>query len=588
MKRTYFPIAAAAPLVLAAVPYGASADARTDDGLAARMLEAISSREAGPVAGTTRMVATANPLASEAANTVLERGGSAVDAAIAAAMVLSVVEPQSSGIGGGGFLVHLNGADGTVETYDGRETAPAAATPERFLKSDGSPMSWPDAVVGGLSVGVPGLVRMLELAHDDHGRLTWESLFTDAVRYAETGFPVSPRMASLIAGDNRLATYNGARRYFFSPDGTPRRAGDILVNRPLAATLRRIAKGGADAFYEGPVARAIVDTVRRAARHPGDMTMADMAAYTAIKRAPVCGLYRGRTVCGMGPPSSGGLTTLMMLGLMRPFDLGALDPASPDALHLIAEAGRVAFADRNAYIADSDFVDVPATGLIDPAYLDGRSRLIDPERANPGVPAGRPEVALLPGGAPTPEHGVSTTHLSIVDAAGNAVSLTASVETQFGSRLMAAGMILNNQLTDFSFVPERDGIPVANRVEGGKRPRSSMSPTIVLNEDGSFAYAVGSPGGSRIIGYVAKTLFGLLDWNLDIQAAIDLPHVVNRGGATDIEAERGLDDAAEVLGTRGHEVTVRTMTSGLQGIAAAPDGLLGGVDKRREGIAIGD
>lgn len=559
-----------------------------DDSLADRMLNAIETRGDGPVLGQTSMVATANPLASEAAHAILARGGSAIDAAIAAAMVLSVVEPQSSGIGGGGFLVHLNGVDGTVETYDGRETAPASASPERFLGSHGTPMSWPDAVVGGLSVGVPGLVRMLELAHADHGRLTWASLFTDAITYAETGFPVSPRMAHLIENDAALSTFPGARAYFFSADGSPRRAGDILINRPIAATLRRIAEGGADAFYKGPIARAIVDTVGNAGRLPGDMTLADLAAYKAIKREPVCALYRGRTVCGMGPPSSGGLTTLMMLGLMRPFDLGALDPKSPDALHLIAEAGRIAFADRNAYIADSDFVDVPVEGLIDPAYLDGRSRLIDPERANPGASAGRPDAAALPGGESTAEHGVSTTHLSIVDAAGNAVSLTASVETQFGSRLMAAGMILNNQLTDFSFVPERDGVAVANRVEGGKRPRSSMSPTIVLNGDGSLAGAIGSPGGSRIIGYVAKTLFGLLDWNLDIQAAIDLPHIVNRGGATDIEADRGLDDAAEALRTRGHDVNVRTMTSGLQGVAITPQGLNGGVDKRREGVAIGD
>ena len=587
MKPTISHLFSAAVSAFFIASMGPSASA-ADDGLAKRMLEAIETRPAGPVRSTSFMAATANPLASEAAYDVLRRGGSAIDATIAAAMVLTVVEPQSSGIGGGGFLLHFDKASGAIETYDGRETAPAAARPDRFLGGDGEPMAWPDAVVGGLSVGVPGLVRMLDMAHGDHGRLTWSSLFSYAIGYAENGFPISPRMAMLIRNDSRLATFAGPRAYFFEPDGTPRQAGDILINRPLAATLRRIADGGADAFYSGPIAEAIVATVTGASRNPGDMALGDLAGYQAVKREPVCAPYREHTVCGMGPPSSGGLTTLMMLGLMRPFSLGKLDPASPQALHLIAEAGRIAFADRNAYIADSDFVDVPVDGLLAPDYLDLRSSLMDPEKANPGVTAGQPQVALAPGAEPTPEHGISTTHLSIVDADGNAVSLTASVETQFGSRMMAAGMILNNQLTDFSFVPMRDGVAVANRVEGGKRPRSSMSPTLVLGPDGELALAVGSPGGSRIIGYVAKTLFGALDWNLDVQAAIDLPHIVNRGGGTDVEAERGLDETADALGAMGHDVRVRTMTSGLQGIAVNPDGLFGGVDKRREGIALGD
>ena len=531
------------------------------------------------------MVAAANPLAAQAGLEILRAGGSAVDAAIAASLVLNLVEPQSSGIGGGAFLLHYDGRSGDIAAYDGRETAPAAATPQLFLRPDGEPMDFWEAVVGGRSVGVPGLVRMFELAHAAHGRLPWARLFAPAIRLAEEGFAVSPRLHALIAGDDYLMTDPAAAAYFHDPSGAPLAVGTRLHNPAFAETLRLLARDGADAFYTGPVAEAIVAAVHGAARNPGQLSLADLAGYTAKKRAPVCAPYRTWRVCGMPPPTSGGVAVLQILGILEGFDLPALAPDSAAAWHLIAEASRLAFADRNRFLADADFEPVPVGDLLDPAYLARRRALISPDaslgEAQPGLPTQN-------GAMPVQHAPPSTSHLSVVDADGNAVSMTASIESAFGARLMAAGFMLNNELTDFSFRPEADGRPVANRVAPGKRPRSSMSPTLVLDARGKLALAVGSPGGSRIIGYVVKSLVAALDWGLDIQAAIDLPNVVNRNGATDVEEGEASSALAAGLAALGHEVTVRPLTSGLHGIAVAADGLTGGADPRREGVALGD
>jgi len=531
------------------------------------------------------MVATANPHATRAGLDILRAGGSAVDAAIAAQLVLNLVEPQSSGIGGGAFMLHYDAASGRLDAYDGRETAPASATPEMFLDDAGQPMDFWDAVIGGRSVGVPGLLRMLALAHRQHGRLPWARLFAPAIALSEEGFAVSPRLHHLIAEDEDLKDFPEARRYFFDAEGRPLAVGAKLRNPAFAATLRRIAEGGADAFYQGAIAAEIAATVQTAPRHPTDMTLADLAGYRAKARPPVCAPYRRWTVCGMPPPTSGGVAVLEILGLLERFDLSALAPESAEAVHLIAEASRLAFADRNRYLADSDFVEVPVARLLDRGYLARRSRLIAPDKslgvATPGLPTQN-------GAMPRQPQPPRTTHLVVVDAAGNAVSMTSSIESAFGSHLMAGGFLLNNELTDFSFEPLVDGRAVANRVAPGKRPRSSMSPTMVFDADGKLVLAIGSPGGSRIIGYVVKTIIAVLDWGLDVQAAIALPNFVNRNGPTDLEADTPLTALAPALAARGEAVRIVPMVSGLHGIAVTPGGLEGGADPRREGVALGD
>jgi len=531
------------------------------------------------------MVATANPHATRAGLEILRAGGSAVDAAIAAQLVLNLVEPQSSGIGGGAFMLHYDAASGRLDAYDGRETAPASATPEMFLDDAGQPMDFWDAVIGGRSVGVPGLLRMLALAHRQHGRLPWARLFAPAIALSEEGFAVSPRLHHLIAEDEDLKAFPEARRYFFDAEGRPLAVGAKLRNPAFAATLRRIAEGGADAFYRGAIAAEIAATVQTAPRHPTDMTLADLAGYRAKARPPVCAPYRRWTVCGMPPPTSGGVAVLEILGLLERFDLSALAPESAEAVHLIAEASRLAFADRNRYLADSDFVEVPVARLLDRGYLARRSRLIAPDKslglAAPGLPTQN-------GAMPKQPQPPRTTHLVVVDAAGNAVSMTSSIESAFGSHLMAGGFLLNNELTDFSFEPLVDGRAVANRVAPGKRPRSSMSPTMVFDADGKLVLAIGSPGGSRIIGYVVKTIIAVLDWGLDVQAAIALPNFVNRNGPTDLEADTPLTALAPALAARGEAVRIVPMVSGLHGIAVTPGGLEGGADPRREGVALGD
>jgi gamma-glutamyltranspeptidase/glutathione hydrolase len=534
------------------------------------------------------MVAAANPLAAEAGLVILRRGGSAVDAAIAMQMVLNLVEPQSSGIGGGGFLLHYESGSGESTAYDGRETAPSAASAEMFLRPDGTAKDFFEAAVGGWAVGVPGLVAMLETAHRRHGRLPWAQLFAPAIRLAEVGFAVSPRLHALIARDRYLKTFPGTAAYFFRADGSPRQVGEVLVNRALAETFRAIAAGGAAAFYRGAIARDIVAAVTEAGVNPGRMGEEDLARYSAKARAPVCQPYRIWLVCGMPPPSSGGATTLQALGILEAFDLSALEPGSVAAVHLVSEASRLAFADRNLYLADPDFVPVPLGALLSPAYLARRAALISPSRsmgrARAGAPAGMTEAPLAPQAA---RSRAATTHMSAVDADGNAVAFTSSIENVFGSRLMVRGFLLNNQLTDFSFRPEIDGRPVANRPAPGKRPLSSMAPTLVFDARGRPVMAVGSPGGPRIIGYV-KALVAALDWGLDVQQAIDLPNHVNRNRETEIEAGTPLVELRGALQEMGHEVAVRELTSGLHGIMVTDSGLEGGADPRREGVALGD
>ena len=549
----------------------------------------------GPPAGEPRrayiakdyMVAAAHPDAAEAGRAILAQGGSAIDAAVAVQMVLTLVEPQSSGIGGGGFLLFYDAKTKKVDAYDGRETAPAAIEPDVFL-ADGQPMAFYDAAVGGQAIGVPGVVRMLELAHKEHGKLPWRDLFQPAIERATEGFVVTPRLNALLANERYLKAWPRAAAYFFQPDGSPWPVGHVLTNPDLAATLTAIANGGARAFYEGEIARDIVQAVRAGGGKPGVMTARDLSSYRAKKRPPLCRPYRSFNVCTMPPPTSGGLATLQILGIIEPFALNQTDPGSIFDLHLILEASRLAFADRNAYLADPDFFRVPVNQLLSPAYLTDRRNLIKPDGivvpAEPGI-----EISGL-GLEPADEKGLSTSHMSIVDKAGNAVSFTSSIENAFGSRQFVRGFLLNNQLTDFSFEPTVDGKPVANAVAGGKRPRSSMAPTIVLDRDTlDFVLATGSPGGSRIIAYTVKSIIATLDWDLDVQKAVDYPNFSNRNGVSDIEAGTELADVAGSLEALGHTVRFGPMASGLHIIRRTPNGYLaGGADYRREGVVLGE
>jgi gamma-glutamyltranspeptidase/glutathione hydrolase len=554
------------------------------------------------------MAAAANPLATEAGRQILAAGGSAVDATIAMQMVLTLVEPQSSGIGGGAFLLHWNGR--AVQSYDGRETAPLAADENLFVTPQGRAMGFVDAVIGGRAVGTPGVLRMLELAHRQHGKLPWSQLFEPAIRLADHGFSISPRLHALLAGEKHLPGSAAARAYFYAADGTPKPVGSMLRNPELAATLRAIAAGGADAFYRGPIAADIVTAVRGQVTNPGRLTEADLAGYQAKERPPLCTDYKQWRVCGMGAPSSGGIAVAQMLGIFSrrniavvppmPID-GRLEP-QPDAVHLFSEAGRLAFADRAQFVADPDFVPVDSAALTSTAYLAQRATLIT-DRSMGRAAAGSPGAAPLAFAPDESPHRTATSHISAVDAFGNAVSMTTSIEDAFGARLMVRGFLLNNQLTDFSFLPREsdgkgsarpNGALVANRVQAGKRPRSSMAPTLVFDRTSNQLVAtLGSPGGSQIINYVAKTVVGLLDWNLDIQQAIALANFGSRNGPTEVEEGQVSTALVDGLKARGHEVRIAPMTSGLQGIVRLRDGTsgarwAGGADPRREGIALGD
>lgn len=539
------------------------------------------------------MVAAANPLATEAGYQMLKQGGSAIDAAIATQLVLTLVEPQSSGIGGGAFLMHWDGKK--VRAYDGRETAPASATETLFQDANGKPLPRAEGVVGGRSVGAPGVLRMLELAHKQYGKLAWPKLFAPAIKLAEEGFAVSPRLNALLSNERHLQRDPVAAAYFFNQDKQPWPVGHILKNPALAKTLREIAAGGANAFYTGRIARDIAAKVQAHPTNPGGLSVADIAGYQAREREPLCADYRAYSVCGMPPPSSGGVAIAQILGILENSKIGDYAPRngviSADAIHLMSEAERLAYADRNRYVADTDFVPLPgkgASGLLDKSYLRQRAALIGDKsmgRARPGVPA---EVKVA-WGDDTALDKPSTSHLVVVDGYGNGISMTTSVEDAFGSRQMVDGFLLNNQLTDFSWDAVDENGPVANRVQPGKRPRSSMAPTLVFDkQSGKLLLAAGSPGGSTIINYVAKVLVGTLDWQLNVQQAISLPNFGSRNGPTELEAGRVPAAVVEQLKARGHEVRQYEMNSGLQGLQRTPDGWFGGADPRREGIVRGD
>ena len=553
------------------------------------------------------MAAAANPLAAEAGREMLRQGGSAIDAAIAMQAVLTLVEPQSSGIGGGAFIMLWDGHN--VQAYDGRETAPAGATERLFLKADGTPMAFTDAQIGGRSVGTPGVLRALEMAHKKSGHLPWAKLFEPAIRLSEQGFAISPRLHSLIAADRFIAQSPDMAAYFLNADSSPKATGTLLKNPALAAVFKRIAKEGPDALYQGSIADEIARKVQ-GHRNAGSLSQADLKSYTAKQRAPLCTDYKQWKVCGMPPPSSGGIAVAQILGTLQALETrtprlaiapmtpvksaspAGLEP-TPEAVHLLAEAGRLAFADRALYVADADFTPVPVAGLVAPSYLAQRATLIGERSmgiAKPGQPAGI-QVAYAPDRSPLR---ISTSQVVAVDDQGGAVSMTTTVEAAFGSHVMVQGFLLNNQMTDFSFIREENGQPVANRVQPGKRPRSAMAPTLVFDRNsGELLATVGSPGGSQIIEYVSKSLVAMLDWKLDPQAAISLPNFGSRNGATELEAGLFSPALKQALKDKGHALSEIEMTSGVQAIVRTRDAqgkvtLSGGADPRREGEALGD
>ncbi|WP_145003069.1 gamma-glutamyltransferase family protein [Pseudomonas oryzihabitans] len=565
--------------------------------------EAASGYRAGLVASEARraMAAAANPLAAEAGREILLQGGSAIDAAIAMQAVLTLVEPQSSGIGGGAFLLYWDGR--RVQAYDGRETAPAGATERLFLHADGTPMAFEEARIGGRSVGVPGVLRALELAHRDHGKLAWPTLFEPAIRLARDGFPLSPRLYNQLVQDPFLKQSPEMAALYLDAQGQVKPVGTRLRNPALADSLALIAREGAGALYRGELAQAIATAVQGSA-NPGSLSLADLARYRAKARAPLCTDYHRWRVCGM-PPPAGGLTVAQTLGILQaleardpawalaplrpvPTSLPAAQEPRPEAVHLIAEAERLAYADRAQYVADPEQVPVNVKGLLDPGYLASRAQQVGERslgKATPGVPPG-PTLAWAPDRSPLR---ISTSQVVAADAWGGALSMTTTVESYFGSHLMVQGFMLNNQLTDFSFLPREKGLPVANRVEPGKRPRSTMSPTLVFDRDsGELVAALGSPGGSQIAGYVVKTLVGLLDWQLDAQAAAGLPNFGSRNGPTELERGETTAGLRQALEARGHEVREDEMTSGIQVIRRVGSGWQGGADPRREGAALGD
>jgi len=551
-------------------------------------------------------VAAANPLATDAGYQILKAGGSAVDAAIAVQMVLTLAEPQSSGIGGGAFLMHFNGRD--VDAFDGRETAPAGADEKLFIGNDGKPMPFYDAVVGGRSVGVPGTVRMLEMAHRQHGKLPWSKLFEPAITLAEGGFKVSARLNSLLATEQHLKKDPVAAAYFYRADGTAHPVGHTLRNPALADVLRKIASGGSKALLEGDIAQAMVDKVQKHPTNPGKLSMADLAAYQAIKRVPICSDYRANArdfrICGFPPPSSGAIAVGQILGLLNNTNAAQLPLQdglpSADWLHLYTEAARLAFADRAQYLGDPAFVEPPAgnwMSLLQPAYLAERARLIGQAPNAPSMKVAQPGTpgTVKTSYAPMPEQPeYGTSHISIVDSYGNAVAMTTTIEDAFGARQMVRGFLLNNELTDFSFAPsDAAGKPIANRVQPGKRPRSSMAPTLVFDKStGALVMSGGSPGGALIIHYTAKILYGVLNWGMLPQQAINLPNFASQNGPSILEEKRFPAATVEALKARGAEVRETTMTSGLQAItrgqAHGTPFWMGGADPRREGVVMGD
>jgi gamma-glutamyltranspeptidase/glutathione hydrolase len=547
-------------------------------------LAACATGSGTPPAGTTGgAVSAADPRAAQAGVEILRAGGSAADAAAAMMLALTVVEPQSSGIGGGGFLVYNDESRHSVTTLDGRETAPMAATPAYFLGPDGRPRAHGDAVPGGLSIGVPGSLRLIEHAHDLYGRLPWARLFQPAIRLARDGFAITPRMRQMLSGPDAPARSTAwGRAQFYDASGEPKPVGTVIRNPELAATLEQIAAHGPDWFYHGPNAQALVNVARGSPRNPAVIQAGDLASYDAKERPAVCATYRVYRICGMGPPSSGATTVYAILKQLERFDMAALGPRSPVAWHLIADSMRLAYADRETFVGDPDFVRVPVSGLTDPRYLASRSALLSPDHALPDVQPGTPPGAQARTHAPSSEV-PATTHFVAVDAAGNVASYTSTIEGPFGSGLTVGGYFLNNELTDFSFSPERNGAPVANRVEPGKRPMSSMSPTIVYGPDGRVRIALGAAGGPTIIAQVAKALIGVLDWNLSAQDAIALPQIMGWGNRVTVERGTWLEAMVPQLQAMGHEITIVAPGYKANAIERVNGRWIGAADPRSEG-----
>lgn len=576
MKTTLF--LAASLLATAAVAQPIPKDA--DSG----PVQAASTAGAGPFKA---VVSAANPLASEAGLSILRLGGSAADAAITTMLALTVVEPQSSGIGGGGFIVYQP-ANGPVGSIDGREKAPGVASPKQFLDENGNRMPFMKAATGGRSVGVPGNVALAAEAHKKWGKLPWATLFEPAIKLAE-GFPISPAMARFIAfGQDSLKQAGPeGRALYFDQNGAPLKAGTMFRNDKLAATLRLIAAKGADAFYKGPIAEAIVKTVSTAEANPTAMTLADLAAYKAEVRAPVCGSYRQYKICGMGPPSSGGPGVLAMLKQLERFDMKGLGKDNPVSWHLFAESQRLAIADREKWIGDPAFVAVPTKGLADPAYLAARSALIDAggrmAKAEAGMPAGAPTARVNA----ADNEVAGTTNFAVADAMGNITTWTSTVEKTFGSGLVAEGFVLNNELTDFNFAPEDQGTLTANHVQPGKRPRSAMSPTIVYDASGKAILAIGAAGGVTIIAQVSKAIIGVLDWGLPVEEAIALPQLIAIGDRFAVEKSTMLEAMIPAFTAMGHKPVATALPLKLNGVQRVAGGWRGGADARGEGRPAG-
>ena len=540
-----------------------------------------------PIASAQGVVTSADPRASAAGQQILHQGGSATDAAMAMMLALTVVEPQSSGIGGGGFLVHHDGKTGKMDTIDGREKAPAAATPQRFLGADGKPVPFSQAFQGGRSVGVPGNIRLMALAHQKWGKLPWKALFAPAIKLAEDGYLVSKPLSDRVAGMAQIWGRFPEVAKQYTVDGEAPAVGSTMKNPALAAILRRIADEGPEAFYAGENARAIIATTTGTTVSASDMTLADLAAYQAKERPPVCGFYRTYKICGMGPPSSGAVTVLQILGMLQRFDLKKMGVNSPVAWHLIGEAMELAYADREKYLGDTDFVQVPVKGLIDRAYLAQRSKLISTTATLPVYEAGTPPGAQARTSVVQNEvHG--TTHFIAVDRNGDIVGMTSTVEGPFGSQLMANGFILNNELTDFSLAPEKNGAPVANRVQGGKRPLSSMAPTIVYDAKGKPVFTVGAAGGKTIIMQVAKAIIAHLDWGMSAQESIGQGLIYFSGRTLILEKGTSLEPMKEPLEKLGHQVVISSL--GLKANAAerTAKGWVGAADPRSVGTALSD
>ena len=540
-----------------------------------------------PVAASAQgVVSAAEPRAAEAGREILRAGGSAADAAMAMMLALTVVEPQSSGIGGGGFLLYQDAKGSPIQTIDGREKAPAGATPRLFLGADGKPMGFGQAFPGGYSVGVPGNVALMAQTHKKWGKLPWAKLFEPAIRLADQGFTISPRLAQSISGASRLwKDFPAIRALYTDADGQPLKAGTMLRNPALASALREMAAKGADAFYKGEIGKSITAAVAGSARNPTQLAAVDLTAYRAKERPAVCIRYRAYRICSMGPPSSGATTMLQILGTLERFDLKAWGAKDPRSWHLIAEAMKLAYADRDMWLGDQDFVSVPVKGMLDPAYLAQRSQLLSPDktlgRYEAGSPPGAPARAA---GVPTQENG--TTHFVAVDRAGNIASMTSTVESSFGSQLVASGFVLNNELTDFTFVPEAGGVPVANRVQAGKRPLSSMSPTIVYDAGGKPVLALGSAGGKRIIMHVTKTLIGFIDFGLPVADAIALPNIYFSNTSTLVENGTFLAAMSSDLAKLGELVVASNLTSKVNAAERTPAGWRGAADPRGDGVAL--